>query len=136
MFEFLPHTADVGLRVAAPDLNSLFAEAGRGFFSLIVANLCDVEPCVRTTFQLPGDDLAYLLADWLNELLFTFESKRLLLAEFDVEVAPDGLKASAKGEVFDECRHRLDHEIKAVTYHRLRVERVNDGWLAEVIFDI
>lgn len=136
MFEILPHTADVGLRITAPDLNSLFADAGRGFFSLIATDLGNVEPRTRTTFQLPGGDLAYLLADWLNELLFTFESKRLLLTEFDVEVSPDGLRASAIGEVYDEQRHHLDHEIKAVTYHRLRVERVSNGWLAEVVFDI
>jgi len=30
----------------------------------------------------------------------------------------------------------LSHEVKAITYHGLRVEREGDGWLAEVIVDI
>ena len=36
----------------------------------------------------------------------------------------------------DQARHALAHEVKAITYHRLKVERTADGWLAEVIVDI
>jgi SHS2 domain-containing protein len=136
MYEVFAHTADVGLRVKSPDLNTLFAEAGQGFFSLIVSNLADVQPQTRVEFSIEGGDLAYLFADWLNELLFTFESRRLLLSQFDVVVGPSGLKATAQGETVDESRHVLEHEVKAVTYHGLRVERVNGGWVAEVILDI
>jgi SHS2 domain-containing protein len=136
MYEIFPHTADVGLRVMAPDLNALFAEAGEGLFSLIVSNLRDVQPRKCVEFDIEGHDLAYLLADWLNELLFTFESQRLLFAKFETEVGPSGLKAAAYGETVDESRHILDHEVKAVTYHGLRVERMHDDWIAEVILDI
>jgi SHS2 domain-containing protein len=135
-YEVFPHTADVGLRVTASDLSSLFAEAGRGFYSLIVSNLPDVQLLTRIEFDIQGSDLAFLMVDWLNELLFTFESKRLLLRKFDVEVKANGLCASGQGEAVDESRHVLDHEIKAITYHGLRVERVNGDWIAEVILDI
>jgi SHS2 domain-containing protein len=136
MYEIFPHTADLGLRVKAPDLNSLFAEAGRGFFSIIVTNLRDVRPETSVEFNIQGGDLVYLFADWLNELLFAFESRLLLLCEFDVSVGDDGLCATARGESVDENRHQLDHEIKAITYHGLNVSRINDGWMAEVILDI
>ena len=36
----------------------------------------------------------------------------------------------------DPKRHELDAEVKAVTYHGLRVEPPAEGWLAEVIVDI
>ena len=136
MYEVFAHTADVGLRVKSPDLNTLFAEAGQGFFSLIVSNLGDVHPRTSVEFHIEGRDLAYLLVDWLNELLFTFESRRLLLSQFDVIVQPNGLQATAHGESVDERRHVMDHEVKAVTYHGLRVEQVNGDWIAEVILDI
>ena len=136
MYEIFPHTADVGIRVQSPDLNSLFAEAARGFFSLIVSNLDDVAPRTRVEFHLEGHDLAYLLADWLSELLFTFESRRLLLSKFYVVVGASGLQAAAQGETMDDNRHILDHEVKAVTYHGLRVQQVNGDWIAEVILDI
>jgi SHS2 domain-containing protein len=136
MYEIFAHTADLGLRVKAPDLNQLFAEAARGFFAAIVENVADVRPQERVEFKIEGSDPAYLLADWLNELLFGFESKRLLFCEFDVAVADHGLQATAKGERLDESRHRLEHEVKAITYHGLDVHKVNDDWMAEVILDI
>jgi SHS2 domain-containing protein len=46
------------------------------------------------------------------------------------------LRAAAWGEPVDPARHELDHEVKAITYHGLKLERDGDGWLAEVIVDI
>lgn len=47
-----------------------------------------------------------------------------------------GVAATAWAEPVDPKRHELDMEIKAITYHGLKVERDGDGWLAEVIVDI
>jgi len=136
MFEIFEHTADLGIRVVAADVDTLFADAGKGLFAVIVANLADVRPVQEVAFRLAGSQPDYLLFDWLNELLYTFESRRLLLAEFQVRVSPTGLEATARGEPADETRHTLEHEVKAITYHALKVEQTPTGWLAEVIVDI
>jgi len=95
-----------------------------------------VRPVQEISIALPGAQLDELLFDWLNEILYAFESERLLLSEFDVSIDEAGLKATARGEPADESRHRLEHEVKAITYHGLKVERTPDGYLAEVIVDI
>jgi len=102
----------------------------------LVANLDDVRCVEQRTYQIPGDEDDYLLFDWLNELLYTFDTERLLLTEFDVELHDGGLHAVCRGEPIDRARHDLEHEVKAITYHGLRTERDGDGWLAEVIVDI
>jgi protein archease len=137
MYETFEHTADLGLRVRAPDLDGLFAEAGRGLFSLMVENLDDVRPVEEVSLGVVGAETDYLLFDWLNELLFIFETRRLVLAEFHVKLADGGLQAIARGEPFDPIRHRSEHEVKAITYHELHIEQQpDDTWLAEVIVDI
>lgn len=136
MYEVFDHTADLGLRIRAADLNSLFAESGRAFFSLIVSNLDDVRPQQQVAFQVRAAELDYLWLDWLNELLFIYESERLVLSDFEVRVDRRGLDAVVRGEKVDMQRHQLDHEVKAITYHDLRVEQTADGWEAEVIVDI
>ncbi|MHB1036104.1 MAG: archease [Pirellulales bacterium] len=136
MYERFEHTADIGLRIRAGDLDSLFAEAARAMFSVIVANLADVRPVLSLSFTIEGQKYDDLLLDWLAELLSTFDARRVLLAEFDVRIDASGLKATARGEPLDPSRHRLEEEIKAVTYHRLKVERQADGWLAEVLVDV
>ena len=136
MYETFEHTADLGLRMRAPTLNDLFADAGRALFSVIVANLDSVRTVHELHFQIDGNRHDDLLADWLAELLFTFDTRRVLLSAFQVTVRDGGLVATARGEPFDPDRHELDMEVKAITYHGLKVEEDGDGWLAEVIVDL
>ncbi|MCS7166433.1 MAG: archease [Gemmatales bacterium] len=165
MYELFDHTADLGIRIHAKDLPSLFEEAGRALFSVLVENLELVELKEAHAIHLQGDRLEYLFFDWLNQLLYLFDAKRLLLAGFQVSVeeySPNSsgrghevfatsresqgektrenrgwrLEAEVRGERLDWRRHKLDHEIKAITYHGLRVEQTSEGWLAEVIVDI
>jgi len=136
MFEIFEHTADVGLRVRAGDLNQLFAEAGRGLSALLIENLETIHPQEEIAFQLQAADLEDLLHDWLTELLYTFESKRLVLVNFDVAIEQMTLRAHAAGEKLDQLKHQVGQEIKAVTYHGLFVKPDSDEWLAEVILDL
>lgn len=136
MYETFDHTADLGLRVRAADLNTLFAEAGEALFAVIVEDPTTVVPRDAVEFDFVGDDLPYLLFDWLKELLFHFDAGRKVFSRFEVHVEERRLHAIAWGEPLDEVRHPLSHEVKAITYHGLIVERTGDGWLAEVIVDI
>lgn len=136
MYETFDHTADLGLRIQAADLNTLFAEAGRALFSALVENPDSITPRQELDITIAGTDREYLFFDWLKELLYRFEVGHLLLGRFSVNVGTDGLQAIVWGEPFDPQRHELSHEVKAITYHGLRVEQTPDGWLAEVIVDI
>jgi len=136
MYETFEHTADLGLRIRTLDLNTLFAEAGKALFSAIVDDLNTVQPHQEIKIQLDSEDREYLLFDWLKELLYRFDAEHLLLCRFEVQVADNSLKATAWGEPLDWNRHELAHEVKAITYHGLRIEQIRSEWLAEVIVDI
>ena len=136
MHEVFDHTADIGLRIRAETLDELFNEAGRAFTAVVVENPEAIRPLEEARFEIPGREHDYLLFDWLNELLYRFETHRQLFSRFNLHVRSDGLQGSAWGETVDPARHRLTHEVKAVTYHHLRVEQTAAGWLAEVILDI
>jgi SHS2 domain-containing protein len=136
MYEYFEHTADLGIRVRAADVNGLFADAATALFAAVVDGLDSVRLTHPVEVAVEGTDLEYLFFDWLRELLFRFDADHLLLARFDVVVKEAGLKATAWGEPIDPARHVLSHEVKAITYHGLRVEQEADGWIAEVIVDI
>jgi SHS2 domain-containing protein len=136
MYETFDHTADVGLRIRAVDLDTLFTEAARAMFSVIASDLDAVRPLEEVSIRLEPDDFDALLRNWLGELLYVFHVRKLLLAEFRVSIGDAGLDATARGEPIDATRHQADVEIKAVTWHGLKVEQTPDGWLAEVIVDI
>ena len=136
MYELFEHTADLGLRARAPDLDTLFVEAAECLFSAIVEDLSTIRPAQVVEVRLQAEDREYLLFDWLKALLYHFDAEHLLFRRFEVKVTADGLEGRAWGEPLDRGRHELSHEVKAITYHGLRVEQTADGWLAEVIVDI
>jgi SHS2 domain-containing protein len=136
MFETFEHTADLGLRIRAENLNSLFAEAGRALFSVIVENPQDIRAVEEIPFTIKGNEAEELLHDWLTELLFTFHVHRRVLAKFDVNIQSAEITAVAWGEKIDSARHEINLEIKAITWHGLKIVQTPDGWMAEVIVDI
>src|SRR5436305_9038640 len=98
MYETFEHTADLGLRIRAPDLDTLFAEAAEALFAAAGEDLRTVQPLHRHDVQLAGDDRVYLLFDWLNELLYRYDTRHLLFSRFEVHVTEEGLRGSAWGE--------------------------------------
>jgi SHS2 domain-containing protein len=136
--ETFEHTADLGLRIVASDLEDLFRTAGEGLFDVIVANRSDIRVVESEPISLTADSTEDLLVAWLNELIYRCETRHRLYARFDVSLDEAGrsLTGTIGGEPIDRGRHVLDHEVKAATHHGLRVERDDGGWVAEVILDI
>jgi len=135
---YFDHTADIGFRVTGNTLEDLFRTAAEGLFDYIVTNREEVRPALIETVSMRAEATDELLASWLNELIFRLETEHRLYSRFDVELGPDSLDLSAKihGEPLDAARHELDHEVKAVTRHGLKLERIGEEWVAEMILDI
>ncbi|NLE23589.1 MAG: archease [Actinobacteria bacterium] len=135
-YELVDHTADIGLRVWGPTVEDVFEEAGRGLFSLV----CDplhVGELEALDLELEAEAMDLLLAAWLNELLYVFETRRLVLSEFEVyEVQERRLRARVAGEPLDTRRHVMCGGVKAATLHQLRLERHDDGWEGFVLLDV
>lgn len=132
------HTADLGLKIIATDLNDLFGTAAEALFDLIITNRDQVRLLEAAEFNLTAESTDALLLDWLNELIFRFETRHVVLGRFDVSVdaVAHSLTARVQGEPLDPQRHGLDHEVKAVTHHGVQLFHDQDGWQAELILDI
>jgi SHS2 domain-containing protein len=134
--EPLDHTADLGIRVQASDLKGLFARAAWGMFSLIT-DVPSVRPLVITSIHVEANDSQALLVKWLSELNFRHVTQRQVFCQFDIlELDERRLTAEVRGEKIDLDRHTVYTEVKAVTFHELRLEKQNEVWTAQVIFDV
>ena len=135
-FELLPHTADIGIRARGKDLPELFANAALGMMS-IMADPAKVATTTTEQVSVEADDLPALLVEWLNELIFLIEAHEMVFSRFEI-VSIDGTKLAAKamGEPIDADKHELRTQVKACTYHDLKVGKEDSGWVAQVIFDI
>lgn len=140
-YETVEHTADIGLRITAQDLKGLFRDAAEGFFELVTdlraIKGTDSGSSQEIEIDFREEDAPGLFMRWLQEILFMFSARKLVLTDPDfIRLTSTALTAKAKGVRFDPRVHPSRHEIKAVTYHRFRVAETASGWEAEVIFDI
>ena len=135
-FEPLEHTADIGLRSYGKTLKEAFENAARGMFSLMT-DVAKVEKKKRREVEVRSEDAEGLLVEWLNELIFVFETELAVFKDFEIRDWDEKsyLKASAYGEDIDLKRHEFELQIKACTYHMLEISK-NDLWKCQVIFDV
>ena len=85
--ETFDHTADIGIRAWGSEFSQVFEEAAKALFSVMV-DLKTVSPRQKLKIELTKDSGEELFLSWLKELLFIFESRRLLLCEFKILVIP------------------------------------------------
>ncbi len=134
-FEIIDHTADVGIVAYGADMSQAFANAARALFSLIT-ELDDVAEVLYRDVELTAPDEEGLLVEWLNELIYLFDTENIIFKRFDIiELNHTQLKARSYGEKVDKSKHKLKTGVKAATYHMLKVDR-DDVCQVQVLFDI
>jgi SHS2 domain-containing protein len=136
MFEILEHPADIGFRVRGRTLEELYAHAAVAMLS-IADDPENVEPAEEHAISVESGDLESLMVDWLNEVLYWFDGRRIAFHDFRiVRMDEKSIDAVGRGQSRDAARHEAKLVVKAVTYHQLRVVRDGAGWMAEVYVDI
>ena len=135
-YEQTDHTADIGLKIFGNSLLNLFANAGYALCDTLT-DISEVSPVTKHTFCLQRDTTEELLVEWMGDLLYTFETEGLLFSRFNIiSIDKNSLSAEAEGEFFNSDIHTIKNGVKAVTYHKLKIEEKNGLWLAEVVLDI
>ena len=136
-YEFFDHTADVGVHVTGATLPELFANAAQAMYETL-GELQKSGAGDQKPVSMEAATLEDLLHDWLADLLYEIEANHLLYDQFEIhELEPQRLTATLRGAEIDFDRSRANQEVKAVTYHQLRVEQLEDDtWRATVIFDV
>ena len=135
-YEVLEHPADIGFRAYASTLPELFAASAFAMLS-IADDPAAAEPRCQYHLSVASGDRESLLVDWLNEVLYWYDGKRIAFREFRVDAWSDeAIDAVGFGEPRDPDRHRSRLIVKAVTYHQLKIEQRGELWVAEVYLDI
>ena len=135
-YTLIDHTADFGVQVFGSDPENLFANAAFALFDLITdLPTLDGGTCIK--MRIRGEDRADLMVNWLRELLYLWNGRELLVKSVNIKtLSQNRLSASVFCDPYDPGRHTIIREIKAVTYHQVRVEPGVSGWEAGIIFDV
>jgi len=135
-FREIDHTADLGIEAEGESPAELFTAAAEGLYALI-AEPADIEPKQKISVSATGDGWEALLQAWLSELLAEFNLHGFIGERCAItRIERGAVDAKLEGEPLDLQRHRFHTEIKAVTYHDLKVWQDGGVWRARVIFDV
>ena len=139
-FEIFEHTADIGINVYGRTMRDIFINSAKGMFEIIAGkNSRLVKDSFSYKINVQAEDLEDLLVAWLNELLYISEIKLVILNQFKIkELSYHHIEAEVEGIKINRLNHKIDKEVKAVTYHCLEIIKNEETglWRGRIIFDI
>lgn len=132
MYEFLPHTADVRIRIEAPSLEELFRDALLAL-SAFVKPEGGGEPRERAV-EVEASGLTDLLVDFLNDALWRMHAYRETYQSLEIHrLSANRIEATIRGRSFQS----IQEDVKAVTYHEADVRESAKGlWSTVVVLDV
>jgi len=135
-YEILDHTADVRVRIEGRGFEDFLRSAALALMDLI-SDRTKVKPVEGVGFEIKAETGEELLIKMLGEILYVTRVRDMVFHDLEIEMTGEyKVKGRLLGEKFDSARHELGLDIKAATYHNLKIQRVNDRFIAEVVFDI
>ena len=135
-WQHFEHKADIGVRGIGNSKQLAFAQAALAM-TAVIADLKTIEQKekIKITCEYCDDETA--LTDWLNALIYEMAVRKMLFSRFEIQFKDNLLIAEAFGETLDSKKHQPAVEVKAATYHCLKVEKNSDGsWLAQCVVDV
>lgn len=139
-WEHFEHGADVGVRGRGESPERAFEAAACALFALLAEDLAAVRSDLQVALECEAGNLEELLVAYLNELLFLFDTRRVVFARFEVAIrgGPGRVTLSgiARGEPFDGERHAFTVLPKGATFTSLEVARRGGEWVAQCVVDV
>jgi SHS2 domain-containing protein len=135
MWEHFAHQADIGIRGIGATLEEAFAEAAYA----LMAVMCKpetVRPAEAVSVRAAMDDRELLLIEWLNQILYESDTRKMFFSRFEVKIEGNQLTGVLRGERMDPARHEPGVEVKAATYQMLRVAFEQGRWIAQCVVDV
>jgi SHS2 domain-containing protein len=137
-YKFLEHTADAKFQAYGKSLEEAFSNAGLAMFSVMVDS-DQVKPAFDEEINVEGEDLKALLYNFLEELLFIYDTKGFILKEIKTihvsKTEKYTLAAVASGDLHLD-QYVITGEVKAVTYSEMNITEENGVFTVQVVVDL
>jgi len=132
--------ADLAYRVSAVTVEEMFIKGAGALMSEMLQDISLINRDVTENIIIEEKNIELLYHAFLDEFLFYKDAENLILLPDNISISINAdsciLHCSASGEKIDNIKHHFNTDIKAVTMHKLRVERKEGGWFAEIVLDV
>jgi len=135
-YRLTKHQSELAVRISGSSQADLFANSAFALFD-VMTDPATIEIKERIPLEIEGTDRDDLMVNWVRELLYLYQGSGYLLKEFKINQVKDTMvKAEVCGEKIDPDRHEIKQEIAAVAFHKSRMEKTGNQWIAQLIFEL
>ncbi len=139
-YQYLDHTADLGIRAVGKTLEQAFGQGAQAMLDAI-ADTRGIQPQLACQVTCSAPDIPALFCEWLNELLYQAEIHSALwqnacISRLERIGSEWVLGGVAHGEPLDLERHVLHTEVKAATYAGLEYRQSDGHHILECVLDL
>ncbi|HZD35780.1 MAG TPA: archease [Nitrososphaeraceae archaeon] len=140
----MEHSTDAFVQARGSDLDELFENCAKGLIN-IMFDIDKVENLQSLVITADSEDLENLLYDWLEKVLLKILIEQIVLSKFSLEISEEistvtqkkyVLRALVGGEKVNYDKHNYKIEIKAITYHELKIQCVDSTYVATFLVDL
>ncbi len=131
--------ADVAFEAKGKTLEDMLESAALAVTNTMIKDIKKITYKINKKINIISDDAEKLTHDFLQEIVFLKDAKKLLFSEFKIKIKYDNkleLNAVLKGEKVDMKKHELLVDVKAVTWHKFSVKKDGKVWKAIVVLDV
>ena len=140
-FREITHTADIGLEVWANSYENLFINALNGYYKLVLS--ADYSSQFLEKYQFTENESNYenLLISFLSEINYLLMVKKLVIYAVDsikISKNDNDFHLSVMGQInrLKNSEKDIELEIKAVTYHQVKIVETDGIYRTKIFFDI
>jgi SHS2 domain-containing protein len=143
-YKYLEHSTDAFVQAHGSSLEVLFGNCAKGLVN-IMFDIDKVEDRQFSTITASGEDLENLLFDWLEKVLLKILIDHIVVSRYSIEISEKNanvmekkylLRARVGGEKVSYSKHNYKIEIKAITYHELKIKRIGPNYVATFLVDL
>lgn len=136
-FKFLEKVAiaDVAFEAYGKNLNELFENSAMAVAETM-ADVKTVEPKIKKEIKLENDKIDQLLFDFIGELIYLKDKDAFVFNKFEIDLKKGKLKALCYGDKINMKKQTLRNDVKAITYHMYKVEKVKVGYKVTIVLDV
>jgi SHS2 domain-containing protein len=135
-YRITKHQSELAVRITGSSQAELFTNSAFALFD-VMTDIANVEIKECLPLEVEGNDRDDLMVNWMRELLYLYQANGYLLKEFKIiDVKDTIVKAEVSGEKIDPDRHEIKQEITTVAFHKSRMEKTGNQWIAQLIFEL
>ena len=139
-YKFIEHTADIAVEVKAGSLEDLFSLSCHAWRDAALESVDTSSTEWKFVYFSAGtaEELLVQLLGEINFLLYAHQWVFNSVEELKIITDDNEFKlyADLLGGPLDFTVHHMKEEIKAVTYHQMRIEKNEELYTTRIVFDI